>query len=84
MNWKISVATILLVLVAVSCIASVRAILGDVNGDGKADMKDVSLVIKAFRSSPSDPRYNPSCDLNSDGQIDMRDVIIVVMNFGKS
>jgi hypothetical protein len=84
MNWKISVGMILLVFVAVSCIASVHAILGDVNGDGKVDMKDLSVVVKAFRSFPSDLRWNPSCDLNSDGQIDMRDVMIVVTNFGKS
>ena len=84
MNWKITVGIILLFFVFISCISSVHAILGDVNSDGKVDMRDVVVVVKAFHSFPADPRWNPSCDLNLDGQIDMRDIVIVVNNFGKS
>lgn len=57
---------------------------GDINADGKVDMKDIYLVIKAFGSYPSHPRWNPNTDINNDNKIDMKDVYIIVKNFGKT
>ena len=71
------------VLAVAVAICPVRAILGDVNGDGKVDIKDVGIVAKAFGATPSDPRWNPAADLNDDGKIDIRDISIVTANFGK-
>lgn len=56
---------------------------GDVNGDGKVDLKDVYRVAYAFGSSPGFPNWNQSCDLNQDGKIDQRDYYIVCLNYGK-
>jgi len=56
--------------------------LGDINGDGKVDLKDVYIVAKAYCSKVGDPRYDPQADLNSDGAVDIEDLIIVVLNFG--
>jgi uncharacterized protein (DUF2141 family) len=57
--------------------------LGDVNGDGKVDVKDVFIVYKAFGSSPGSPNWNPLADLNGDGKVDVKDVFIVAKSFGK-
>lgn len=59
-------------------------LIGDINHDGKVDMKDVGIVVKAFGSTPEDPRWNPNADVNNDGRVDMKDVGIVVADFGKT
>jgi uncharacterized protein (DUF2141 family) len=84
MKMKIIVGVLLLFFMSILTFSSVHAITGDVNGDGKVDMKDVSLLIKAYGAFPSDPRWNPSYDLDQNGRIDMRDIVIVVQNFGKT
>jgi uncharacterized protein (DUF2141 family) len=60
------------------------ALTGDVNGDGKVDMQDVMVVIKAFGSIPGTARWNAAADLNGDGRVDVSDIIIVLLNFGKT
>jgi len=70
-------------------------IIGDVNGDGRVDIKDIALIAKAFGavgpgylypgSPPStNPPWNPNADLNGDNRIDIRDVSIAAKNFGKA
>jgi uncharacterized protein (DUF2141 family) len=71
------------VLAVAAAICPVRAILGDINGDGNVDIKDVGIVAKAFGTTPSDPRWNPAADLDGNGKIDTRDIAIVAANFGK-
>jgi len=71
------------VLVMAIAVFPAQAILGDVNGDGKVDVKDIGIVARAFGSTPSDPRWAPAADLNGDGRIDVRDISIVASNFGK-
>jgi len=57
--------------------------LGDVNGDGKVDMKDIYVVAKAFGSYGGHPSWNSNADLNSDGKIDMKDIYAVAIRFGE-
>jgi hypothetical protein len=67
-------------------------ILGDINGDGKVDIRDIGSVAKAFGSfgsdlypgSPPRPNWNPNCDMNGDNKIDIRDIAAAVRNFGKT
>jgi hypothetical protein len=90
---KMKLGISLLAIVAVlAVVCPVKALVGDVNGDGKVDMKDIGVVAKAFGSygpdylypgSPPTQGWNPAADLNSDGKIDMIDVAIVASNFGK-
>lgn len=61
--------------------------IGDVNYDGKVNIKDVYAVSKAYGTSlqgPNPPRryYNPDCDLNNDNKIDARDVYVVCVHYG--
>jgi hypothetical protein len=57
---------------------------GDVDCNGKVDVKDVLIVLKAFWTFPSCPRWNPLADLNEDGIVDARDLCIVCVNYGKT
>jgi len=58
--------------------------LGDVNGDGKVDGRDIAVVAQAFASYPTRPRWNPNADLNQDNKIDGKDISLVAKNFGKT
>jgi hypothetical protein len=66
-------------------------ILGDLNGDGKDDGKDITLVALSFASygpdylypgSPPHPRWNLDCDINEDNKVDGKDLTLVARNFG--
>jgi hypothetical protein len=65
-------------------LAGASGLVGDINGDGKVDGKDIILVAKAFGSYPGHPRWNSAADLNGDGIVDALDVVIVAKNFGKT
>lgn len=66
--------------------------LGDLNGDGKVDIKDISLAAKAFGSygpnfkyqgSPASPTWNSDCDINGDNKVDIKDLSMLARTFGK-
>ena len=59
-------------------------LVGDVNTDRRVDVKDLVLLIKAFASYPSHPRWNPDADLNNDHKIDIKDLVLLIKNFGKT
>jgi parallel beta-helix repeat protein len=61
--------------------------VGDVNFDGKVDVKDVYAVSRAYGTTlkgpnPSGRYYTPVCDLNNDNKIDVRDLYIVAQRYG--
>jgi hypothetical protein len=67
-------------------------LLGDVNGDGVVDGKDISIIGQAFGSygpnylypgSPPSSNWNPNCDLNGDDTVDGRDMTLATRNFGE-
>ena len=55
----------------------------DVNGDGRVDIIDVSLVARAFGKSVGVSLYVSKADLDQNGVIDVRDVAIVAASFGQ-
>ena len=57
-------------------------ILGDVNGDDKVDVEDISMVARAFGARPDRPRWDPILDLDQNMKIDIADVYIVAKHFG--
>jgi PKD repeat protein len=60
---------------------AISSLIGDINGDGKVDMRDIAIVAKAFSTVPEDQNWNPIADLNGDGRVDMRDIAIVAKAF---
>jgi len=63
-------------------------LLGDVNGDGKVDVKDAYKVALAYGTSSEGPNppgrtYNPNCDINGDEKVDVKDYYIVCRHYGE-
>jgi len=57
---------------------------GDINQDGIVDIRDISIVGRAYGSYPGHPKWNPDADLNGDGIVDIRDIAIVARNFAQT
>jgi hypothetical protein len=58
-------------------------LVGDVNGDGIVNMKDIALIARAFGSTPGSPNWNPAADVNGDGIVNMKDIALVARYFGR-
>jgi hypothetical protein len=59
------------------------SILGDINGDGRVDMKDVSKLAAAFQVPPTSPKWTSNGDLDENKIIDMKDVSSVAIHFSE-
>ncbi|GIW87100.1 MAG: hypothetical protein KatS3mg108_1424 [Isosphaeraceae bacterium] len=57
-------------------------LVGDVNGDGKVQRKDLNLVRKALNSKVGDPNYVFDADANRDGRITPQDLRLAQQNLG--
>jgi uncharacterized protein YfaS (alpha-2-macroglobulin family) len=56
-----------------------KTVSADINGDGKVNILDLTLVALAFGTHPGDPRWNPICDLNGDNGINILDITQVAL-----
>jgi len=61
----------------------VITIPGDVDGNGKVDMKDIGWICKAYGSTPGHPKWSPNADINDDGKVDMKDIGYACMHYGQ-
>jgi hypothetical protein len=65
-------------------------VLGDMDGDGVVDGKDITMISRAFGSYPGHPRWNPDADITGseylvpDGYVDAKDLALVSKNFGRT
>lgn len=59
------------------------SIPGDVNGDGKVDVKDVYKCGRAYGSLPGYANWNPVCDINNDNKVDIKDYYKACQNYGR-
>jgi hypothetical protein len=57
-------------------------LIGDINGDGRVDMKDIGYVSIRFGTGPSAPLWDVKADLNGDGKVNMKDIGTIAKNFG--
>ncbi|RLI41691.1 hypothetical protein DRO69_11280 [Candidatus Bathyarchaeota archaeon] len=59
-------------------------IIGDLNDDGKIDIKDLAMGSVAFGSYPGHPRWNPAADINRDKKVDIKDIATISANYGNA
>ena len=58
-------------------------IMGDLNGDGRVNLSDLSIFRQDFGKS-GDNIQEPASDLNGDGRVNLTDLSIFRQNFGKT
>lgn len=58
--------------------------MADLNSDGKVDLRDITITVKAYFSYPDHPRWNPIADVNQDNLVNMRDIAFVTRHFGET
>jgi len=56
---------------------------GDLNGDFRVSLSDLSILAKAYGSTPSHPKWNPNADINDNGAVTLSDLSIMAKNYGK-
>ena len=56
---------------------------GDINGDFKCALADLSLLAKAFNTYPGDAKWNPNADLNGDGRVSLADLSVMAKYFNQ-
>jgi hypothetical protein len=53
------------------------SIMGDLDGDGIVNCKDIAIVKTSFGKKSGQVGFDPRADLNKDGVVDVRDLAIV-------
>jgi hypothetical protein len=59
-------------------------LLGDIDGDGKVNYRDLYLILMAYGSTEEDPNYEPEADFNRDGTVNYKDLFALLKNYGKT
>ncbi len=59
-------------------------LLGDINDDGKVDLKDVYMAASAYGSYSGSAKWVPEADINNDGKVDLKDLYVTWANYGKT
>jgi hypothetical protein len=59
-----------------------KYLLGDVDRNGRVDLRDLVAAAAAYSSTLGEPNWNPYADLNKDGTVDIRDIVLLVHNYG--
>lgn len=57
--------------------------VGDVDANGKVEIKDFSLMAKGYGANYPDPRYVANLDIDGNGKIEIKDFSIAAKNYGK-
>lgn len=60
------------------------SVVGDVNGDYKVNILDLSVASGAYGSEKGDANWVPSCDMNGDRKINIIDLNAIAVHYGES
>jgi len=56
---------------------------GDLNGDFRVNLADLSILVLAYGSRPRDPNWNSNADLALRGIIDLTDLVTLASHYGQ-
>jgi hypothetical protein len=66
------------------CSVKSQSLPWDLNGDGVIDLKDLSILAQAYRSTPASPNWNEKADLAEPwGVIDLADLVTLAVHYGE-
>jgi hypothetical protein len=60
------------------------SIQGDVNGDGKVNIVDITIAATAYSSRPGDQKWSSNADLDENGSINIIDISAIAKEYGKT
>jgi hypothetical protein len=56
---------------------------GDLNGDFKVDLADLTILAKAYGSRPGDANWNPNADIMGTGVVGLSDLVTLATHYGQ-
>jgi hypothetical protein len=56
---------------------------GDVNGDFKVGLQDLTILAQAYKSNASSSNWNPNADIDGNGIVSLTDLTILAIHFGQ-
>jgi parallel beta-helix repeat protein len=56
---------------------------GDVNGDLKVSLADLTILSNAYGSKLGDAEWNPNADIDNDGRVGLTDLTLLAGHYGK-
>jgi hypothetical protein len=59
-----------------------KYLLGDVDRNGRVDLRDLVAAAVAYSSTLGEPNWNPYADLNKDGTVGIYDIVLLLHNYG--
>ena len=65
-----------------ACVVKVT-IPGDVNGDFKVGLDDLTLLANAYGSKLGDAKWNPNADVDGNGVVGLTDLVLLATHYGQ-
>jgi hypothetical protein len=62
---------------------AIVTIPGDISGDLKVGLADLTLLGKAYGSRQGGSNWNPNADILEDGVVSLADLVILAQNYGQ-
>jgi hypothetical protein len=62
---------------------AIVTIPGDLNGDFKVSLSDLSILAKAYGTTPDSPKWNANADINGDGKVGLSDLSLLAKHYGQ-
>jgi len=66
-----------------TCGSVIITISGDCNGDYQVKLPDLSILAKAYGTTPASPKWVANADINNNGKVDLPDLSVLAKNYNK-